>query len=60
MKANKGDTAKADIRAVFETGPPPPGLIAYDRDEPVAWCSIAPREVFIRLGGSKFLSPVDD
>jgi len=59
MKANKGETAKADIRTVFETGPPP-GLIAYDGGEPVAWCSIAPRDVFIRLGGSKVLSPVDD
>ncbi|RVU39765.1 N-acetyltransferase [Hwanghaeella grinnelliae] len=59
MKANKGDTAKTDIRKAFETGPPP-GLIAYDGADPVAWCSIAPRDVFIRLGASKVLSPVDE
>lgn len=59
MKTDKGETAKADMARVFETGPPP-GLLAYDGAEPVAWCSIAPRDVFIRLTGSKVLAPVDD
>ncbi len=27
------------------------GLLAYVDGEPVAWCSTAPRETFVRLGG---------
>jgi GNAT superfamily N-acetyltransferase len=30
----------------------PIGLIGYLHDEPVAWCSIAPRDTYRRLGGS--------
>jgi len=29
----------------------PIGLLAYDGDRPVAWCSIAPRDTFRPLGG---------
>ncbi len=31
----------------------PVGLLAYDGDEPVAWCSIAPRPTYRSLGGPK-------
>ena len=27
------------------------GLLAYVDGEPAAWCSVAPRETFVRLGG---------
>ena len=27
------------------------GLLAYVNGEPAAWCSVAPRETFVRLGG---------
>lgn len=37
-----------------------PGILAYDRDSPIGWCSVAPREEFIRLESSKILKPVDD
>ncbi|MGD9739771.1 MAG: GNAT family N-acetyltransferase [Bauldia sp.] len=33
------------------TGGVPVGLLAYDGDEPVAWCSVAPRPTFRGLGG---------
>ncbi|OGU37134.1 MAG: hypothetical protein A2068_13665 [Ignavibacteria bacterium GWB2_35_6b] len=36
------------------------GIIAYDGKIPIGWCSVAPREDFIRLGNSKVLKPVDD
>lgn len=29
----------------------PVGLLAYERGEPVAWCSIAPRETYRTIGG---------
>lgn len=36
------------------------GLIMFEEKEPVGWCSVAPREDFIRLGNSRILKPVDD
>lgn len=27
------------------------GLLAYEREEPIAWCSVGPRETFRKLGG---------
>jgi GNAT superfamily N-acetyltransferase len=37
-----------------------PGLLAYAGDRAVGWCSVAPREEFVRLGTSRILKPVDD
>ena len=37
-----------------------PGIIAYSNDEPVAWCSVAPREDFPVLDRSHVLKRVDD
>ena len=37
-----------------------PGILAYAGDEPVGWCSIAPREEFPTLARSRILKPVDD
>jgi predicted GNAT family acetyltransferase len=31
----------------------PIGLLAYIHKEPVAWCSIAPRETYRRIGGDE-------
>jgi GNAT superfamily N-acetyltransferase len=36
------------------------GIIMYLDNEPIGWCSIAPRENFIRLGNSRILKPIDD
>ncbi|MGO4293257.1 GNAT family N-acetyltransferase [Chitinophaga sp. RAB17] len=36
----------------------PIGLLAYQQEEPVAWCSIAPRETYQRLGGDDTLEKV--
>ena len=37
-----------------------PGIIAYQDGQPVAWCSVAPRESFSRLERSRILRPVDE
>jgi GNAT superfamily N-acetyltransferase len=37
-----------------------PGVLAYIDNEPVGWCAVAPREIYIRLENSKVLAPVDD
>jgi GNAT superfamily N-acetyltransferase len=39
---------------------PPPGLLGYLGDDPVGWCSVAPREDFSGLTRSRILRPVDD
>lgn len=31
----------------------PIGVLAFDGDEPIGWCSIAPRETYVRLGKSR-------
>lgn len=36
------------------------GIICYKDNEPIGWCSVAPREDFIRLGNSRVLKPIDD
>ncbi|RSM88629.1 N-acetyltransferase [Kibdelosporangium aridum] len=38
----------------------PPGVIVYEDDAPVAWCSIGPRAEFPRLERSPILKNVDD
>ena len=46
-----GTESKPDaLRRVVERGTPV-GLLAYEEGEPVAWCSIAPRESYRELGG---------
>ncbi|HEX2395849.1 MAG TPA: GNAT family N-acetyltransferase [Bacteroidales bacterium] len=36
----------------------PIGLLAYSENEPVGWCSIAPRETYQRLGGDETIEKV--
>ena len=36
------------------------GLIGYLGKQPVGWCSVAPREKFIRLENSRVLKKIDD
>ena len=36
------------------------GIIMYVDEVPIGWCSVAPREDFLRLENSKILKPVDD
>lgn len=56
--ALKGDGNRKAIKAVFDE-PVPPGLLAFDGTEPVAWLSVAPRAAFVRLEQSRVLAPVD-
>ena len=44
------DSKRDALRAIVEQGPPV-GLLAYEEGEPVAWCSVAPRESYRPLGG---------
>lgn len=55
----KGETNKRKLKELVEAGEVP-GLLLYDRGDPVAWCSVAPREQFPVLGNSRTLKPLDD
>lgn len=62
--AGKGEGNRGSMKALFdgdnEVSNVPPGLLAYDGDQAVAWCSVAPRRQFRRLESSRVLKPVDD
>ena len=36
------------------------GVLAFDKDVPVGWCALAPREKYVRLKKSRVLMPIDD
>jgi len=49
-KCKDGSNRRAQIKSRVDGGIPI-GLIGYMGDQPVAWCSIAPRETYRPLGG---------
>ncbi|MGE0884934.1 MAG: GNAT family N-acetyltransferase [Blastocatellales bacterium] len=55
----KGESNKKAMKAIVERNDLP-GVLAYIDGEPAGWCSIAPREIFVRLESSRVLKPVDD
>jgi GNAT superfamily N-acetyltransferase len=55
----KGEGNRKAFRAIVASGAEP-GVLAYAGGEPVAWCAVAPREVYPALGRSRVLAPVDD
>ena len=57
--AGKGARNKRAFRKIVESGGRP-GLLAYQGREPIAWCSLAPREQYLSLANSRVLKPVDD
>jgi GNAT superfamily N-acetyltransferase len=54
-----GELNRRNMKALVDSGTVP-GILAYLSDEPVGWCSIAPREEFGTLARSRILKPVDD
>ena len=54
-----GQGNKEALKAIVDSGEVP-GLLAYASGQPIAWCSIAPREVFLPLERSRTLKRVDD
>jgi len=56
FRAGKGDGNRRALRK--RVAERPPGLLAYDGDEPVGWVAVAPREEFVRLQTSRVLAPV--
>jgi GNAT superfamily N-acetyltransferase len=59
FEQQKGEGNRQAMKAIVESGEVP-GLLAYEGDTAVAWCSVAPREQFPVLQRSRVLKPVDD
>jgi len=57
--ADKGEANKRAFKSLVTAGREP-GLIAYNGDEPIAWCAVAPREQYIALDRSRILEPIDN
>jgi GNAT superfamily N-acetyltransferase len=55
----QGEVNRQHIKALVDSGDIP-GILAYEDEKPVGWCSIAPREEFSALARSRILKPVDD
>lgn len=55
----QGKANQAAMREIVASGRVP-GILAYASGEPIAWCSIAPREDFPVLDRSPVLKRVDD
>jgi GNAT superfamily N-acetyltransferase len=55
----KGAGNRAALRRLLGTGEPA-GVIAYAAEEPIGWCSVAPRMAYARLERARLLKPLDD
>jgi GNAT superfamily N-acetyltransferase len=58
FKRGKGEGNRSAFRELVYAGAKP-GILAYDREEPVGWCALAPRQDYPALGRSRILAPVD-
>jgi len=59
FERKKGAGNKRALHKIVNAGPPP-GLLAYQGEEPVGWCAVAPRDRYTRMTTSRILGPVDD
>jgi len=55
----KGEGNKKALRKIIKASEIP-GILAYDKTEPVGWCAISPRSSYSGLERSRVLQPVDD
>jgi GNAT superfamily N-acetyltransferase len=54
-----GEGNKQAFKAIIDSGKVP-GILAYQQEKAIAWCSIAPREDYPVLARSPTLRPVDN
>jgi GNAT superfamily N-acetyltransferase len=59
FEQQKGEGNRQAMKTIIEAGQKP-GLLAYAGKQPVAWCSVAPREQFPALERSRILKKIDD
>lgn len=59
FSGQKGEGNRRAMENLVESGETP-GILAYLGEEPVGWCSVAPRERFPRLERSRVSARIDD
>jgi GNAT superfamily N-acetyltransferase len=59
FESGKGDGNRNAMRAIVESGVVP-GILAYVKDKPIAWCSVAPRENYPALERSRIMKKIDE
>jgi hypothetical protein len=59
FEQQQGDGNRRAMKALVEAGVVP-GILGYLDGEPVAWCSVAPREQFLALERSRVMARIDD
>jgi len=55
----QGNKNRLALKKIVDSGEIP-GILAYAQTEPIAWCSVAPRQAFSALERSRVLKRVDD
>lgn len=58
-EAGKGDVNRDHLMLLVNDGKPL-GILAFDQDFPVGWCSISPRASLPRMRTARYFKPVDD
>jgi GNAT superfamily N-acetyltransferase len=59
FEKQKGEENKKALKKIVDSGEIP-GLLAYANGQPIAWCSVAPRETYPVLERSRTLKRIDD
>lgn len=59
QRQNHGRKNKQTLKKIANSGEVP-GILAYANGQPIAWCSIGPREIFCRLERSRTLKRIDE
>lgn len=58
FQKQKGEGTKLAMKNLVDSGETP-GILAYCDQEPIGWCSVAPRENFSALERSRIAKPLD-
>ena len=59
FEKQKGDGNKKAMKVIIDSGEIP-GLLAYEGNTPVGWCSVSPRDNFPALERSRVMKKVDE
>ncbi len=59
FEKQKGQKNKKALKKIVDSGEIP-GILAYVNGQPIAWCSVAPRETYPVLERSRTLKRIDD
>jgi GNAT superfamily N-acetyltransferase len=59
FRKNVGEPNKRALKRIANKGAPT-GILAYSGSEPIGWCSVSPRQDFVRLQEHRTLKPIDD